>query len=179
MTVISTAQGGISFAPSSAVEARLDAMAGQLAEITEELRQQRAQRELVAELLGELSHVAGPAMDMVTERMAALEAAGWFEFASHGAGVLGKVVDAFDGDDLDALGDNVVTILETVRSMTQPDVMALLGRATTDLRQSVDDETELRSLPRMLGDLRDPEVKRGFERLLVLLRSMGADAPHD
>ena len=166
-------------ASAPAVEGRLDAMAAQLAEVTAELQAQRVQREQLAELFGELSHLLGPALASVTERLARLEADGWFEFAGHGAGVVGKVVEAFDGDDLDALGDNVVTILETVRSMTQPEVMALVGRATTDLRVSVDDDTPPPSLPRLLGELRDPEVKRGFERLLVLLRSMGAEADHD
>ncbi len=161
------------------VEARLDAMSTQLAEISEELRVQRAQREQLAELFAEVSHLMGPALASLTERLARLEADGWFEFADHGAGVVSKVVEAFDGDDLDALGDNVVTILETVRSMTQPEVMALVGRATTELRESVDDTAPPPSLPRLLGELREPEVKRGFERLLVLLRSMGAEADHD
>lgn len=155
---------------------RLDAMSELLAEMATELRAQRAQREMIAELLGELAHVAGPAMQLVGERLAELEERGWFEFAGHGAGIMEKVVEAFDGDDLDALGDNVVTILETVRSMTQPEVMVLVGRATTDLRASVDDAAPAPSLPRLLGELRDPEVKRGFERLLVVLRSMGAGA---
>lgn len=159
--------------------ARLDVMQAQLAEITAEIRAQRAQRELVAELLADLAHVAGPAMQRLTERLAELEQDGWFEFVAHSGGVVTKVVEAFDGDDLDALGDNVVTILETVRSMTQPDVMALVGRTTTDLRQAVSEDTPPPSLPHLLGELRDPQVKRGFERLLVVLRSMGEEAAHD
>lgn len=75
------------------VDGRLDAMAAQLAEITEELHAQRAPREQFTELFGELSHVMGPAMATISERLARLEADGWFEFAGHGAGVMGKVVE--------------------------------------------------------------------------------------
>lgn len=158
---------------------RLDTMAAQLAEITAELRAQRQQREMLADLLADVAHVAGPAMQLLSERLARLEQEGWFEFAEHGAGVLGKVVEAFDGEDVDALGDNIVTILETVRSMTQPDVMTLVGRTTGELRHAVAVDTPAPSLPHLLGELREPEVKRGFERLLVVLRSMGEDPPHD
>lgn len=161
------------------IEGRLDTMAAQLAEVTAELRAQRAQRELLTELLGELAHVAGPAMQLLAERLAQLEERGWFEFAGHSAGVVEKVVQAFDGDDLDALGDNVVTILDVVRQMTQPDVMAMVGRTTSDLRQAVTEDTPPPSLPHLLGELREPEVKRGFERLLVVLRSMGEEAQTD
>lgn len=166
-------------ASSPSIEGRLDAMAAQLAEVTAELRAQRAQREMLAELLADLAHVAGPAMQLLTERLARLEEEGWFEFAEHGAGVVGKVVEAFDGEDVDALGDNIVTILETVRSMTQPDLMSLVGRTTTDLRHAVEEDAPPPSLPHLLGELREPQVKRGFERLLVVLRSMGEEAPHD
>lgn len=162
--------------PDTTLEARLDAMADQVDELSVELRAQRAQRELLGELLAELAHVAGPAMQLLSERLGQLEAQGWFEFAGHSAGVVEKVVRAFDGGDIDALGDNVVTILETVRSMTQPDVMALVGRSTTELRSVVGDDAPPPSLPHLLGELREPEVKRGLERLLVVLRSMGEGA---
>ena len=75
------------------VDGRLDAMAAPLAELTEELHAQRAPREQFTELVGELSHVMGPAMATISERLARLEADGWFEFAGHGAGVMGKVVE--------------------------------------------------------------------------------------
>lgn len=161
------------------IEGRLDAMSAQLAEVTAELRAQRAQREMLAELLADVAHVAGPAMQLLSQRLARLEEEGWFEFAEHGAGVLGKVVEAFDGEDVDALGDNIVTILETVRSMTQPDVMSLVGRSTTELRQAVGEDTPPPTLLQLARELREPQVKRGFDRLLVVLRSMGEDAPHD
>jgi len=161
------------------LDERLAAMSDQLDDMATELQAQRAQREMLSELVGELAHVAGPAVQLLTERLAALEERGWFEFAGHSAGIAEKVVEAFDGEDIDALGDNVVTILEVVRQMTQPDVMAMVGRATADLRQVVTEDTPAPSLPHLLRELRDPQIKRGFERMLVVMRSMGEEASHD
>lgn len=132
------------------------------------------QLESLAELSDELARISGGAMGMLTERLAELQAAGYLDFARSGVGVVDRVVRSFSEDDVDALGDNIVLILETVKEMTQPEVMTMLRRTVSELPPP---PAEPPSLLTLLKDLRTPEVRRGLSRLTSLLRSLGDLAP--
>lgn len=154
---------------------RLDALATRLDEVSAELRAQRAQREMIGELLGDLAHVAGPAMQLAGTRLQEAQDAGLIDFVRHSGGIFSRVAEEFDADDVDALADNIVLILQTVREMTQPEIMTLVRRTAHTVGESVDTPVETPGLMRLMGELREPEVRRGFERLLALLRSMGEE----
>jgi uncharacterized protein YjgD (DUF1641 family) len=68
--------------------------------------------------------------------------------------------------------DNVVLILETVKQMTQPEIMHLLQRTARIAQEG--DEPHKVSLFRLLREMRDPEVKLGMHRALGLLRGLGS-----
>jgi uncharacterized protein YjgD (DUF1641 family) len=157
------------------VEARLDHMATQLDALTAELRHQRAQRELLTELLGEASQLGGPAMASITERLQVAQDKGWFDFARSGMGVVDRIVTNFDEDDVEALGDNVVLILETVKEMTQPEIMTMLRRTFHEVNEPGVTPSDPPSLFALLREMRDPQVRAGLARLLGLLRSLAAE----
>ena len=85
--------------------------------------------------------------------------------------------DHFDEDDVAALGDNVVLILETVKEMTQPEVMTMLQRTAHVVNEPGTAPTEPPSLFALLREMREPEVRLGLARLLDVLRSLAAQAP--
>jgi uncharacterized protein YjgD (DUF1641 family) len=88
------------------------------------------------------------------------------------------VVTAFTEEDVEALGDNIVLILQTVREMTQPEVMQMLQRTFTSVQ---DDEhvepTEPPGAFALLREMRKPEVRRGLSRALHMLSSLGEGSP--
>ncbi|MDX1702592.1 MAG: hypothetical protein R3250_18320, partial [Melioribacteraceae bacterium] len=47
---------------------------------------------------------------------------GYFQFMKELENVTEKVVTSFTVDDIKALGDNIVTILQTIKELTQPDM---------------------------------------------------------
>jgi len=135
-----------------------------------------AQLESLTELAQTLSELSGPALAMATERLGALEEKGYLDFARGGVAVADRVVTAFGPEDIEALGDNIVLILQTVREMTQPEVMTMLRRTALSA-QHID--AELAEPPSLLGlarEMRDPEVRRGLGRTLSVLRTIGAEA---
>ena len=127
-------------------------------------------------LLEDIMPLTGDAFVTVTERLADFESRGYFTFAKEGFGVLDRVVTTYDEDDIRALGDNIVVILDTVKQMTQPEVMTMLSR-TVDSIEEVD--TEPASLFKLARQMRDPEIKRGLARMLGVLRTMGAENPNN
>ncbi len=162
---------------SGGVEARLDHLAHQLDELTEHMRRQQAHRAVVEELLGELTQLSGPAMASVTDRLQAAEQHGYLDFARSSLGVVDRIVTNFDEEDVTALGDNVVLILETVREMTQPEIMTMLRRTAHLVNEPGAVPAEPPSLFALLREMRDPQVRVGLARMLGLLRSLGVPPP--
>lgn len=105
-----------------------------------------------------------------------LEREGFFAFMREGWGVFERIVAEFDEQDVRALGDNIVTILTTVRQMTQPEVLALANNAMAAI-QPEDREDEISTL-QLLRSLSDPRVRKGMARLLNIVKTL-ADDPAD
>ncbi len=137
--------------------------------------------EITTSLMGAAAPLSSDVVTALTTRLAELDRKGYFEFARHSAGVLERVVTSFDEEDIDQLGDNVVLILQTVKEMTQPEVMHMLRRTATAVQsqqQAIaagDDSPP--SMWKLLRQMRDPEVRRGLSRAINMLRIVAADAP--
>jgi uncharacterized protein YjgD (DUF1641 family) len=105
------------------------------------------------------------------ENLEKMEQDGYFAFAREGWGIMERVVTEFSEDDVRALGDNIVTILTTVRNMTQPEIMALANNAIGAI-QEVPPETEAPSTLSLLRELSNPQTRRGMARMINLLKSL-------
>lgn len=130
------------------------------------------------ESLTDLAHDAAPIVNegfsSVVDVMDHFEKKGYFSFAKQGAYVFDNVVSSFTPDDVRQLGDNVVTILNTVKSMTQPEIMTTVQNLTGRMRQAdlAPDEPSP-SIFALLWQLRDPQVRRGMGVTLTMLKAMG------
>jgi uncharacterized protein YjgD (DUF1641 family) len=150
-------------------------LARSLARATPTMEAMLSQLEAVRSLGEEIVPLTSAAMASTTSALQELDAKGYFTFARGGAAIMDRVVTSFTEEDLDALGDNVVLILNTVKEMTQPEVMNLLQR-TALTAQEVDEEvTEPPSLLALLKQMRDPQTRRGLARVMTMLRTVGAD----
>ena len=133
------------------------------------------QLESASELVKDISPLTGDAVTKLMEVLNDFEQRGYFTFAKAAVGIADNVVTSFTEDDVNALGENVVLILQAVREMTQPEVMLMLrNTATTVRQQEVDEDISLFGL---LKQMRDPAVKRGMARALSALRSVSGELP--
>ncbi len=121
-------------------------------------------------LTDDVGGLSGEAFALLIDRVGELERRGYFTFAKGGLEVIDRIVTSFDDDDIKALGDNVVLIFDTVKEMTQPDVMRMLQRSARMVREDVDPQKL--SMFRLLREMRDPDVKLGIHRMLTMLRGM-------
>ena len=153
-------------------DARLSDLAESVRFLVEEAEERRRMRQVLSDLTGDLSPIASQGFETVTRAMSEVESRGYADFARSGLGVVDRIVTSFDTDDVEALGDNIVLILETIKEMTQPEVMSLL-RSTLQNVHEAEEPSQPPSLMSLLGQMREPEVRRGLYRLLVFLRSLG------
>jgi uncharacterized protein YjgD (DUF1641 family)/CRISPR/Cas system CSM-associated protein Csm2 small subunit len=125
----------------------------------------------------DLVHDAAPlTKDMMTEAtvvLSDLERKGYFGFVRQGGYVVDQVVTSFGEEDVKRLGDNVVLILNTVKSLTQPQMMNLVTNLTQGFHAAeaeADAGTLDTSLFGLLRQMRDPDVRRGLAVTLATLR---------
>ena len=103
------------------------------------------------------------------EQLDEMERAGYFAFAREGWGILERIVTEFSEEDVKALGDNVVTILTTVRNMTQPEIMAMANNAIGAIQEAPPTE-ETPSMLKLLREISNPKTRRGMARMINLLQ---------
>jgi uncharacterized protein YjgD (DUF1641 family) len=108
----------------------------------------------------------------ITKKLHELEQNGALGFLTEGAKMAEVVATSFDEEDVRLLGQNVVTILETVRNLTQPEVLGIADRAALALKES---DAQARKKIGLFKALRDPEIRRGMTLMLGVMKELGAD----
>ena len=155
--------------------ARLDALSAQVAVVAEQVAIMDAARARWAELTETLVPVSSASVGKLTDVLAAAEEKGYFMFAREGAAIADRVVTTYSEDDVRALGDNVVTILDAVKELTQPEVMALLNRTALTIQEVEEEHVEPPSMFALVKSMRDPQTRRGLARVLSMLHTVGEE----
>jgi len=125
------------------------------------------------DLKEDLVPIAHGALKIACNRLQELEQEGALDFAAESVRMLRTISTSFSREDVRLLGDNIVSILQTVRNLTQPEVLGVADRAALALREAQPARAGKLGLFRAL---RDPEVRRGMTLLLGVLRELGSDS---
>lgn len=149
------------------VEAKLDALSAQVALLVK-------RNEAAGEMWSEFSPIIRLMMGVGAERLESLERRGYFAFGRELLAVLDQVVTHYSPEDVRELSGQVVNIVDTVRRLTQPGVMAAATGASAAVEGAGD--VEPKGLLGMLKTSRDEDVRRGMAVLLEVLRHVGRAA---
>jgi uncharacterized protein YjgD (DUF1641 family) len=137
---------------------------------TQNLEQMLDQLESLADLGREVTPLTQDAFLTLMMELDAMERKGYFAFMRNGVEILDRVVTNFSEEDVRQLGENVVLILETVKEMTQPEIMLLLRNTAAVMREEeVSGDVSLLDLLRQLND---PAVRRGLAKTLSVLKTV-------
>jgi len=132
--------------------------------------------EMFKQLIDELTPVTQASVISLMDALQDLERRGYFGFIRSGSKVIENIVTNFSEEDVSALGDNIVLILQAVREMTQPEIMTMVRNTASTVREEeIPDRITWRELIRQM---RDPATKKGLARLMLTLRSVSGTAPN-
>ncbi len=171
--MLNTSQGGAAVATEQdlgAFLAEINRKLDSVVEVTDDLSRKL---ESVEDLQEDLVPVAHEGILIAYRKLHELEQAGVIDFIKEAAGVFHTISTSFSPADVQALGDNVVHILRTVRNLTQPEVLDLADKAAGALREA---PPEPMGRMGMIRSLKDPEVRRGLTMFLTVLRELGGDS---
>ncbi len=97
---------------------------------------------------------------------------GYFEFIKESKNVVDKIVTSFSKEDVEALGENIVTILKTVKNLTQPDMLQTVNNALLVYKKLNIEVDKKVSLASVLKEMSSPEARKGLVFALRFLKSL-------
>jgi uncharacterized protein YjgD (DUF1641 family) len=131
--------------------------------------------ESTVELFDEVQVIGNQAFHQAVLELDRMEREGYFNFARSGYKIIQRIVEEFDEEDVNALGDNIVTILTTVKNLTQPEIMDLTNNALSAFNEEPVPDGNV-SVLQLLREMSDPKVRRGMARLMNMVKVL-ADQP--
>ena len=133
--------------------------------------------EAVMDLADEASLLGKQVFANTVDTLDQLEQDGYFAFARGGYYILDRIVTEFSEEDLHVLGDNIVNILNIVRSLTQPEVLTLANNALDSLQVDTHENGKPPSTVALVRQLSDPKVRIGLSKMLKMVSSLAEDSP--
>lgn len=129
--------------------------------------------ESTVELADEVQRVGKEAFNQAVISLDQMERQGYFTFARGGWRILEKIVTEFGEEDINALGDNIVLILNTVKEMTQPEIMSFVRNTLLVAEKEIEKTVDV-SYAGLLRQMRDPAVRRGLALTMRVLHVVGS-----
>ena len=133
------------------------------------------QLESMADLIETLGPLADDAFGKAVDLMAELETRGYFAFTQSGMKLVDNIVTSFSAEDVNLLGNNIVLILNTVKKMTQPEIINFLHSTLLVAEKEIDKPVDA-SYKGLVRQMRDPAVRRGLALTLRVMQAIGAQA---
>lgn len=119
---------------------------------------------------------AGPIINEVgidfTHKLHEFEQKGYFEFFKELANIMDNIISSYPPEEVRALSDNIVTILDTVRNITQPDMLHAINNAVSIFKNLDTNEIPEYSLWKVFREMNTPEMKRGLGFIMTFLKNL-------
>ncbi|UCG27561.1 MAG: DUF1641 domain-containing protein [Bacteroidales bacterium] len=131
--------------------------------------------ENVTDFLKDAGPVAREVIIDLINKLHEFEQKGYFEFFKELYRVMDNIIVNYSEEDVRLLADNIVTILDTVKNLTQPEMLLAMNNAITIYKNLGMENIEEYSLFRALREMRSPEMKRGIGFIIAFLKNLSED----
>ena len=133
------------------------------------------QLESFTDLVDTLGPLANEGFSKMVDLLAEMESKGYFGFIQGGLHILDNVVNSFDEQDVIRLGDNIELMLNTIKDMTQPEILTFVRNTLLIAEDEIEKPVDITTLG-LLKQMRDPAVRRGLALTMRVLHVVGAQA---
>lgn len=108
-------------------------------------------------------------------QMNELEKNGYFDFAKELFKIADNIIEHFSQEDVRLLADNIVSILETIKNLTQPEMLGAMNNAVNIFNKIETREIPEYSLWKAFKEMRSPEMKKGIGFMITFLKNIAED----
>ncbi len=106
------------------------------------------------------------------EKLDEFDQKGYFQFIKELMNVTDRVVEHFSKEDVKMLGDNIITILETIKGLTQPDMLTALNNAVSIYQNLDPKDAPQYSIWKVMRELNTQEMKKGIGFVITFLKKI-------
>jgi uncharacterized protein YjgD (DUF1641 family) len=132
------------------------------------------QLESTRDFLRDVSPLVRESIIDLMNKMDEFDRKGYFQFIKELQKAGDNVVTSFTPNDVKLLGENIVTILNTIKNLTQPDMLGAINNAIA-VYKNIDVKVEEKvSLFSLMKEVNSPEVKRGLAVGLKFLKNLAS-----
>lgn len=128
------------------------------------------------ESMTDLARDVGPIANEVvldgTKKLHEFEQKGYFEFFREMGNILDNIITHFSPNDVKLLAENIVTILETVKNITQPEMMQTLNNAVNIYSSMNIDEAPQYSVWKLMREMNQPEMKKALGFFVMFMKNL-------
>ena len=128
--------------------------------------------ESMMDLLNDLSPILNEAIIDVTKKVGEFEEKGYFDFLAETGNIIDNIVTGFTPEDVKALADNIVLILNTVKDMTQPKMMKSMDNAVKVFANIETEDIPEVSVWKLMRTMNKPEIKKGIGFLMTFMQNI-------
>jgi uncharacterized protein YjgD (DUF1641 family) len=126
----------------------------------------------VLDLLRDVGPIANEVIIDATRKLHEFEQKGYFEFMREFGNIMDNVVTYYQVEDARMLADNVVAILDTVKNLTQPDMLKSVDNAVKVFSKLEMEDIPSYSIFKVMRELNKPEMKKAFGFFITFMKNL-------
>jgi uncharacterized protein YjgD (DUF1641 family) len=124
----------------------------------------------------DLAKDAGPMVNEMiidfTRKLHELENRGYFSFFKESGKVVDNIITHFTAEDISHLAENIVTILLTIKNVTQPEMLKGINNAVKVFNSLEMGEIPDYSFWQLFQEMRSPEMRRGMAFMIIFMKNV-------
>lgn len=130
--------------------------------------------ESVNDLIKDVSPIVNQVGLDAISKLAEFEQKGYLDFIKELMSISDNIVTHFSTEDVRGLADNVVSILEMVKSVTQPEMLSAITNALTVFKSMDTEDIPEYSVWKAMKAMRTPEMKRSIGFMITFMKNLSA-----
>ncbi len=131
--------------------------------------------ESINDMLKDASPIIKEIIIDFSKKLHELDQKGYFEFFAETGKIFDNIITHYSPEDVRGLADNVVTILETVRTATQPEMMTALNNAFKIYGSIETENIPEYSIIKVFREMNQPEMRRALGFFVTFMKNMAAN----
>ena len=128
--------------------------------------------ESTADFLKDASPIANEMIIDFIKKLNEFDKKGYFEFFAEAGSIIDNIVSHFSSEDIRSLSDNIVTIMETVKSITQPEMLKSINNAVKIYGSMDMDSVPEYSVWKLIREMNKPEMKRALGFMVSFMKNL-------
>lgn len=128
------------------------------------------------DLLRDVGPIANEVIIDATKKLNEFEQKGYFDFMREFGHIVDNVVTYYNVEDMRMLADNVVAIMDTVKNLTQPEMLKSVDNAVKVFANLEMDNIPEYSIFKVMREMNKPEMKKALGFFITFMKNMSKNA---